>query len=248
MALVISFHGCDHKCGVSMIAQSTAEKLAASSPQKNVLLIHTEQGTGSDYCPSVSETLENIRPYLAERLFDFSEIISDCKYKNNLFILGGASKPGSMHLYNPDMAEYLIESVRKHFDYVICDTGSEIEHGMCLGALCSSEVIYQITSQSEIALKRFVWQQSLYSQLRLKIDKLIINKYSPKEVNSKELIAKRLGFNIDDIICVKYSNYGVSAEDYGRSILFYKDRAFSKSIDLIVSDILQRSLSGDVRP
>ncbi len=248
MALVISFHGCDHKCGVSMIAQSTAERLAAHFSEKQVLLIHTEQGIGSDYCHAVSETLENIRPYLAEKLIDFSEIISDCKYKNNLFILGGASKPGSMHLYHPDMAEYLIESVRKHFDYVICDTGSEIEHGMCLGALCSSDAIYQITSQSEIALKRFEWQQSLYSQLRLKIRKLIINKYSHKEVNTKEIIAGRLRFDNDDVICVKNSNYGVSAEDYGKSILFYKDRAFSKSIELIVSDILQRSLAADVRP
>lgn len=246
MAYVVSFHGCDHKCGVSTISQSVAEKAASALSDKRVLLIHTEQGPGNDYSPMIGESLENIRPYLAENLVNTDELIDKCKYKNNLYILGGASKPGSSGLYHPDMAEYLIQKVSKVFDFVICDTGSEIEHGMCLGALCSSEAVYQITTQSEIAIKRFEWQASLYDKLRLKIAKLIINKYNGKEINSKDIIAARLGFKNEDIVCVKRSSYGERAEDEGKSILSFRERAFSKSIDELFSDIVKRSETSDV--
>ena len=64
-AEVITFHGVDHKCGTSMLAQCTAEKLAQERPDLRVLLVHTEPSCGDDYSPMLNESIERINNSIA---------------------------------------------------------------------------------------------------------------------------------------------------------------------------------------
>ena len=246
MSYVVCFHGIDHKCGTSMLAQCTAERLAADFHDKKVILVHAEQGPGNTYAPMVNESLEHIRPYLAEKLIDTEELLTKCRYRDNLFILGGVSRPGSNYLYHPDMAEYLIEKISEIFDYVICDTGSEIEHGMCIGALFKADAVYQVITQSETAVRRYEALCTLFEKLNLKAVKLVINKYENDRLNSVKLLKDRLVIKEEDIICIRNSSFGSKAEEDGKSLLCYRDKNFAKGIREICDDIIQRSKQDNV--
>lgn len=221
-----------------MLAQCVAERIAERKPGFQVLLMHTEDGWGLDFSPKVCETFERIRPYLAQRLVDVDELMQKCLYKHNLFIIGGASRPGSASFYHPEMSEYLLESFAGKFDIIICDSGSQVEHGLALGALLSADCVYMVTTQAESALRRFERISPLYEKLGIRINKLIINAFQKSRINTLELIAMRMGFEAENIFCVKKSFYGAAAEHDGTSLLAFKEKSLIKSIDLIADSII----------
>lgn len=240
MGLIISFYGADHKCGTSMISQCFAEYTASNNPNKNVLLIHAENGDGSEYSPSVNESLESIRPYLAEKLIDCNSVMEKSRYKDNLFIIGGAAKPGTSNLYHPDMAQYLFASLSENFDYVICDTGSEIEHAMTLGALFSADYVYVVTTQDEYCIRRFEWVKPVLDKINIRLSGVIINKFDENEINNEDLVAMRTGMPEDRILCVRCSKNGKRAHEEHKTLLMYKDARFIRNFNKLAEAVLER--------
>ena len=57
MAKIITFHGADHRCGCSMLAQCAAEKISGSLPGRSILLVHAEQSAGPVYAPGTGESM-----------------------------------------------------------------------------------------------------------------------------------------------------------------------------------------------
>ncbi len=239
MKKIFTFHGADHKCGTSMLAQCTAERIAVRRPELKVLLIHAEGAWGLDFSPKVCETFDKIGPYLAQRLVDVNELAEKCLYKQNLFIIGGAAKHGSISFYHPEMLEYLLEGLAEKFDIIICDSGSRVEHGLALGALLAADCVYMVTTQAESAMKRFERMSTLYEKLGIHINKFIVNALQKSLINTPEIIALRTGFDIKDILCVKKSFYGADAEHDGTSLLAFREKPFIKSIDLIADSIIE---------
>lgn len=239
MGLITAFYGADHKCGTSMIAQSVAEYIAENNKNQNVLLVHTESGTGDLYSPSVQESLESIRPYLAEKLIDTRSVTEKSRYKDNLYIINGPSKPGTSGLYHPDMAQYLFESLSESFDFVICDTGSEFEHGMCIGALFGADKVYVVTTQQEYAVRRYEWTRSFFEKVAIRPSAVIVNYYSGYGLNTRKMISDRAGVAMDRIFCVRRSEYGQRAEEDNKTILSLRDRRFAKDIAIVAEDILK---------
>lgn len=240
MGQILSFYGADHKCGNSMIAQCFAEYTAKKYPDQNVMLIHAENGEGLAYSPSVGESLESIRPYMAEKLIDCNAVMEKSRYKDNLFIIGGAAKPGTSNLYNPAMAQYLFASLSENFDYVICDTGSEIEHAMALGALYCSDAVYVVSLQEEYCIRRFEWVRPLLSKISINVSGLIINQYDEEEVNDKTLISLRSGIDEENIFCLRWTKNGRRAQEENKTLLAYKDARFIKNFTGIADTILER--------
>ncbi len=241
MKKVFTFHGADHKCGCSMISQCTAERIAKKRPDLNVLLVHAEESGCSAYSPRVGESMERIRPYLAERLLDVCDIVKKSEYKDNLYIISGTDKPGSSESFHPDMAEFFLKTISQSFDIVICDSGANIEHGLSLGALFSSDYIYIVLEQAENAFKRYEWLMPLYDKLSLNIGGFVLNKFVKQSAYTRDYVRRRLGISRDRVFAVRESSFGDLAEIDEKSLLSYKDPAFAKDIDALTEDILEEA-------
>ena len=244
---VFSFLGSDHKCGTSMIAQSVAEAVAIKKPTSRILLIHTEKDESGIFTPNVSESLETIHPYLAERLIDMAEIADKSRYKDNLYVIGGSCNPSTSAGFMPEMSEYLLCASSAIFDIIICDTGCDIENGMCIGALFSSNEIYLVCSPSEAAVRRQESKMSLYKKINLPLRGIVLNKYSRSSINSSKMICERLGFKENELFIVSQSANGDKAEQEERSIYSMRDIKFKREIDKIADDLIQRAGIGQLQ-
>ena len=239
MGRVITFHGMDHKTGVSQTALGTAESLAENYPYLKILLVHTEGRSGREYAPNIRETLESVRPYLLDRVLDGEEVGDKAQYKGNLYVLGGDETPGNAEGYLPDMAEYMLETFARRFDVVICDAGSEVEHAMALGALFSADRIYYVLSQSEICFKRAERLMPLYGSLDLPESRYILCSYDKNSPFSVSYGAKRLQTDPTDLFCVRTSRRGSDAEIEGKSLYSYRENPYRRDIDTVAADIVQ---------
>ncbi|MCQ2551969.1 MAG: hypothetical protein MJ148_01280 [Clostridia bacterium] len=243
---VFAFHGSDHKCGTTMIAQSVAEAIATKEKNLKVLLINTSKDTSDVYCPNVTESLESIKPYLLEKLVDTEELVQKSQYKDNLYVIGGMKTPGISSSFHPDMSEYLLAAASNLFDIVICDSGSEIENSICIGSLFYANDIYMVVTQSEACLRAYEYMMGLYKSLNLPVRKLIINKFSRNAVNNKNIISSRLKFMPEDLITIGESLYGDKAELEGKTLYHLKDVKFKREIEAISKDILKRAGYGNI--
>ncbi len=239
MGRIVTFHGIDHKTGVSQTALGTAESLAENYPYLKILLIHMEGRSGREYAPQIRESLESIRPYLQDRVLDGRDLGEKVQYKGNLYIIGGDENPGSAEGYLPDMAEYMLDAFAAEFDVVLCDSGSEIEHAMALGALFSADRLYFVLSQSEICFRRAEWLLPLYGKLDLAEGRFILNRCDKNSPFSISYAAKRLETEQDHIAGIRMSKRGVDAEIENRSLYSYRENTYRRDIDAVAEDIVR---------
>jgi len=244
MKKIFTFHGADHKCGCSMLSQCVAERIAQKCADMNVLLVHAEQSEGTGYSPRVRESLERIRPYLAERLLDISDIVERSGYRDNLSIIAGTDRPGSSESFHPDMAEFFLGSVSESFDVVICDSGANMEHGLSLGALFASDSIFMVFTQSESAFKHYEWLMPLYEKLGLNIQGYVLNRFQSQSAYTRDYVKKRLKAGRDQLFTVRESSFGQLAEIDEKSLISYKDQGILRDIDMIVNSILLQVREG----
>ena len=182
--------------------------------------------------------MERIRPYLAERLLDVCDIVKKSEYKDNLYIISGTDKPGSSESFHPDMAEFFLKTISQSFDIVICDSGANMEHGLSLGALFSSDLIYIVLVQSESALKRYEWLMPLYGKLALNLGGYVLNKFTKYSAYTRDYVKRRLKTQRERVFTVRESSFGDLAEIDEKSLLAYRGNAFAKDIDALADDIL----------
>ncbi len=237
---VFSFHGADHKVGTTQIAQCCAELLAKRYPKTTVLLIQGDGGRGSEYCNHVRESVEKIRPFLAQSIINIDDIKQKSCYKDNLYIIGGQDHPGNNEYLTPDMAELLVDAVRTVFDVIIIDTGCHIEDPFALGAALSSDKVYMVINQTESSLRRYEWSSFLFERVDLYFDKFILNKYDKNSIYEKSYIADRLMLCEKGILTVKKCKDGNIAETKSQSLISIKEsKTLIKDIERIVGDIVE---------
>ena len=237
MSRVVCFHGADHKCGVTMLTQCVAERISQLEPSLKVLLVHSEGRGGTDYSPMVSESMENIKPYLSGKLLDPAELLGRARWRGNLFVIGGAGETGSIFSYHPDMGKYMIESLRGSVDVIICDTGSEIEHGLSLGTLLAADSIYMVMTQQESAVSALENKHLLYEKLGIDAGALIVNKHDKGSPYTVKYLAERLGVPAGKFRTVRRSDYGIQAETDARPLVSYSGSAFRKDIDAVAREV-----------
>lgn len=239
MGRIVTFHGIDHKAGVSQTALGTAESLTENYPYLKVLLIHMEGRSGREYAPQIRESLETVRPYLSDRVLDGQEVGEKAQYKGNLYVIGGDENPGSAEGYLPDMAQYMLDEFAQHFDVVLCDSGSEIEHAMALGALFSADRLYFVLSQSEVCFRRAEWLTPLYEKLDLAEERFVLCRCDKNSPFTAGYAAKRLETDADNIFSVRASRRNSDAEIENRSLYSYRESTYRKDIDAIAEDIVR---------
>ncbi len=219
---VFAFLGSDHKVGTTQLAQCTAELLARSCPDKNILLIQCDGGRGSEYCLKVRESVERIRPFLAQSIVHVDEIKEKSNYKDNLYIIGSQLQPGMTEYLTPDMSEKLIKAVKDAFDFVILDSGCNIEDGLSLGATLAADKVFMVLNQRESSLGRYEWHEFLFDRIDLFFDKFIINKYNRNSAYETSYIADRLSIDKNDLMLVHEHSMGDVAEMKAQSLINLK--------------------------
>lgn len=239
MGRIVTFHGIDHKAGVSQTALGTAESLAENYPYLKTLLIHMEGRSGREYSPQIRESLETVRPYLLDKVLDGQEIGEKAQIKGNLYVIGGDENPGSAEGYLPDMAEYMLDVFANVFDVVLCDSGSEIEHAMALGAMFSADRLYFVLSQSEVCFRRAEWLSPLYGQLDLAEERYVLCRCEKNSPFSAAYCAKRLECDPKKVFSVRMSKRGSDAEIENRSLYSYREGVYRKDIDALAEDIVR---------
>lgn len=241
MDKVFVYYGADHKCGTSMICQSVAEKIANEFPDLKILVVHTEGRRGVDFVSGVSESMERIRPYLAEGFLDGEEIFSKSKLSENLYFIAGEEQLDSASSYHPGMSDLFLATMKPKFDLIFCDSGSEIEHGLALGSLFAADAIYVVMLQSESVLKRFEWLYPLYVKLNVKTASYIINKYDKESPYRMRYLQDRLGFSANQFLTIRESSQGKRAEIERCTLNHYNDKAFNKDIINMANTVLKRA-------
>lgn len=237
MKKIFSFYSSDHRTGTSMLAQCAAERLAERERSMKVLLVQSRGSGGPDYSPQIRESVSRLKPYLAERLINTDEIRRKAVWRDNLSVIGGPDDPcGASDIY-PEMGEYLLRSLAPFYDAVICDGGADIEEGLALGSLFASDSMYMVLAQNENCLRRYEWLLPVYRQLGLVAQRFIINAFSPASPYTESYICDRLSLERDQIIKVRASEFGQTAETDARSLISYRDRNFTRDIDDLVTEI-----------
>lgn len=241
MDKVFVYYGVDHKCGTSMICQSVAEKIAKEFPELKILVVHTEGRRGTDYVSGVSESMERIRPYLAEGFLDGEEILNKSKLKDNLYFIAGEEQLDCADRYHPNMSALFLSTMKDEFDLIFCDSGSEIENSLALGSLFVADAVYIIMQQSESALRRFEWLYPLYSKLNVKTAGYLVNKYDKESPYSIKYIQQRLDFLDKQLITICESLQGKQAEIERCTLNRYNEKAYNKDIEEMANHILKRA-------
>ena len=238
MGEIFSFLGTDSKCGTSQTVLSLATVLTGKYPEMKVLIFHAEEALGDDYIPVIQKSMEDIKPYLNDRLWDLESICSGALLKKNLSVIGGADRTASGGLYSPEKVEAFLLDLASVFDLVLCDCGSDICHGLSLGALISAEKRCMVLSQGEKALRRYEWLRPVLSKLDLDGEIFICCKYTDANPCDRYYMDHRLMLQKGSVIPVSFAPDGGKAEFYRRPLISFRNRKYTSDIERLAELLL----------
>ena len=238
--LCVAFHGGDHKTGVTMLTQCLAEHMTEHLEEMNLIQVNLQGNPGGDYCSVPVRSIEELKSYLEQNLIHPQEVLRDCKVENRHYMMRGIINPEQVRMYHPRMAHCLIEQLKEQTEFVMIDTGSEIDNGLAIGGLQAAAVRCLILTQQESVLAHWERQQNLYRRLGIDFHMLIINRYLPESAYTKEYIADRLSFPVDRIMTVTDSPYGLRADGEKKSLLRYKDERIRQGIRGVCERLAER--------
>lgn len=231
--LCVALHGGDHKTGVTMMTQCLAEHMADHLEEMSVIQAALQGNPGGDYCAASVKSIEEVKLYLEQGLLKPQELLRECKVQERHFMIRGVVKPEQVRLYHPRMAQYFVEQLKEHAQFLISDTGSEIDNGLTIGGLQSADLRCLVLTQQESVLARWERHQTIYRRLGIDFQMVIINRYLPEATYTKDYLAERLGFPVDRILTVADSPYGLRADGEKKSLLQYKDERIRQGIRTI---------------
>ena len=230
MGNVIAFHGSDRKSGVSMTALSVSEELGRMHPDKTVLYLCLNCRCSADYFEGEVWFIQDMNLQVISRTLTVDEIKTRCRYEDNLYVLRGIRNPVDGREFIPDCAEYVLNLVKDEFDFIVCDTGSDLDDGLAMGALQRNCVRYMIISQSESGIRAYEKMGWLYKELDLTFDRIIINRYFPTDPYDVTYIAERLYRTKDMFHVVRTAGYCRQAEMEHKSLLRYRNDNYRTDI------------------
>jgi hypothetical protein len=239
MSYVYLFHGIDDKVGTTMLTLSVAEALADTYSDRKILYIALNGRSSLDYSRECGHNIDALKSRLESRILMASELDSVCGNIKNLFLLGGVENEDEERFFQPELAEFIIETAMKAFDVILVDSGNRLDNGLAFGALSFDAMRYFVLTQTENCLARWEKRKAVYEKLRIHPNAFILNKYTDKDIYHIDYVKTRL--NLDrDFHRVRLSREGRRAE-IEKKTLRYLDAAFKKDInkftDLMVENM-----------
>lgn len=241
MSNVYVFHGADSKAGTTMVCQSVAEYIASNNKHIKVMLISMHGRPGTDYADRVGESIEGIRLHLDNKLLNAEKLIEECKWTDNLHIIGGIESIEQVRNYRPDMAAYLLDSLAGAFDLILVDAGNDIDNALAVGALEQIKERYCIITQQESMLKRYEKKEPLFERLGISFSSYIVNKHTSSDIYDLRYIEKRLNLTPERLVKVGMSGYERLAESERRTLLHYKSEEFCNDIHNLSNRVLYKA-------
>ena len=234
MGRIISFFGAQGRCGTSQTALCTAVKLSETIP---VLLVHLEEDTGDEYTPGLCESMERLRPFLRDGLWDMDETAARAKYSRNLSVIGGAGRPASSGQFYPEDTAAFLRALSERYSFVICDCGSDICHGLSFGGLTAAEKRFTVINQNENCFRRYERQKPLLERLSVADCSFILARQNKDHPCDRGCAEKRLGLDKGSMLSVGESSFGDEAEALGKALLSFGERKYACDISRITEEI-----------
>ncbi|PLT43524.1 hypothetical protein B8V81_5064 [Paenibacillus pasadenensis] len=134
--------------------------------------------------------------HLKFRLFNDildSEEFKKAAYKgkyDNLFFVQGPSIISDLRYYQPRHVETIVRLAAADYDIILIDAGSNVERGLCIGALRSSPYRYAVTTQQAHVKDRFLrLADQIFLPMQIDRDtmQLIVNKHVPSNIRDKQI-------------------------------------------------------------
>ena len=234
MKHIIAFFGGDSQTGVTMIAQSVGEYLAAKGYR--ILLIYAGTEPGDGYLPDgISSSLDDVRPFLTESSVELPAVKSCIAPCGKIDILPAVRSYHSAQTYDRDAVKVLCQCLEEHYDYILLDGGSSPSSPLALSVLRYCEELFVVMTQQEKSFQRWIMRKELVRSLAVK-PRYIINKYLNERIfYSVKEIASMLECGEADIFKIPYVPYGWQAETERETLLKY--RSFAKGIQKISREI-----------
>lgn len=224
-----------------MLCQSVGEFIAKEKPEWKILIVHTEEDTGTHYTTGSPESFDRIRPELAEGFLDVSDIAARSQCSENLHFIAGTDPLRGDGKYYPNHSDQLLKSLSECFDVILCDSGSHIGHGLALGSLFAAHGIFLVMIQAETCIRRFERLIPLYQKLNVQTMGCLVNRFVENNPLSIAYIKERLIDFSHPFYTVRESSQGMLAEIECRSLIHYRDKRFVEDIrraaNLIVKDM-----------
>lgn len=232
---IFTFFGADSKVGTSITVQAIAENIAMHTRCKILLLNLSGQPSVNYFAANEALNLDAIKVKIMNNILQPKELEDTCWNKDNLYILPSTKSVVDMRYYHPEHIENLILLAAESFDIVLIDAGSNVNLGLCIGALNSTGNKFLITTQQDNARYNFdVLNSQVFSvhEWTPKDFMLIINKY----INSPDLYTpSQLAelYQTTFIGTLPYLEYGWQAERDKCTLLTYDNPDYKRQIDEI---------------
>lgn len=242
MSKVVVFHGIDHKVGTTLLVQSVAEWIAKEQKHLSVMMISMNARKSTEYVREVTESIENFRIQLDNRMLDANQIMKLCQWKSNLYLLSGIGSQLDHRSYHPDHAGYLLRMLEDQVDLILIDSGNEIDHGLAVGALAHSQNRFLILTQQESMLHRYEQLNDLYQELSIQFSGFIINKFQTSDPYNLSYIQKRTGIPTSIMKTISYTEYYRQAEMEYRSLVSYQDARMQADLAGLSREVMSVAL------
>lgn len=236
---LFAFHGIDHKTGVTMIAQSAAELIAAQNSNINVLFISLNGRKNGEYVEESVKTIDEFKLQMDSQMIISRDFAKACRRKRNLYILAGLSNEQEQRYYFPNSAQYLLEAIRGSFEIIIADTGSELDNGLALGGMSAAAKNYLILTQLESSLCRYEGMAQWFEKAQIKFDRFLINKFYQEDPHTISYITERLCMNKEMIFKIRASSHDRHAEMDHKTLIHFKSDTYLSDITAIANEMLE---------
>ena len=238
---VISIHGSDHRGGVTMTATELCRDLKKRMPDRSIVQLAMSAGSGCDYVKDDVYSIDDIRIHLDNHTLSASELRLMCRREKGAHMLGGIRNRIGSRNYFPEMAHYLIESLRTCFDLVICDTGNDPDNGLAIGALQCSGIRLMVLSQCESSIRAYEEKSWIYRRLGMDFDHIAVNKYFARDPYDLSYLSERLGMARESFITLRMAGYSRQAEMDRQTLSEYRNDQYESDLAKL-TEILMRDL------
>lgn len=239
MKSVCVFHGADRKSGVTMMAQSVAEMVAAAAPEEKVLFVSMCGRKNAQYFRESAESIGLCRNRLESGLSILRSDIGSTSYLPNLSVLCGIQKESEVRSWMPDLARQMLREFRREFRVIVADTGSDLASGLAVGSLMEADETYFVLSQNEAALHRFEEEMPVYREAGIRWNGILLNRYSERDPYTMDYVQERLKIQGEKKYIVHMSERGRRAEMEYRTLAALGERGIVRDIQKIASDVMQ---------
>lgn len=234
---VYAFHSCDAKSGVTMVSQSVAELLAERNPEKNVLFVVLCARKNGQFIGDGAASIDIFKERIVSSVGIKREELEGLKVGENLYYLGGIECEEEAGIYFPDMARSFLRHMSSGFDYVVVDTGSDLNNGLAVGALLSADMNFMVLSQNDACLERYRKMRKLYDSLKFSFDAFVLNKFRLGDIYDVSYVKRYVISAYKDIFTVCDTELSREAESEKKTFTELRDKRFTGCIACLAQEI-----------